>query len=365
MDAQIVTLGNPTTLSVDYQNGEANIYFEKNTADIHTLFEREFRNYNYITVLLSGGIDSQFSACLAKKYVGNMHALCFRFVWEGRVINATDIVNAQEFAKLHDIELILEDFDLSYHYENEQIEYLTHYRVYSPQLSTYIAAIKNSPNIKGAVMMGGEIPIVYYDSDGVWMGKKIYEIDGKQTTVGLDPRSLFISHYAPFVFLDLLNGIQVIRDPFMMTPEIMYAAYMQNAEVIKNTGTAHFSNRDQSLDSLQFNAQKYKANYYSSFGFDLLPPLNKRTGFEALRFHLASVTGNYDEYERRYRLPIKRAMKTMPWVSPKVFTVEDQTSYTNGIVKNVFHGSEGIEQAIMDIIADVDVKPSNYYNLDW
>lgn len=362
MDSQIVTIGNPTTLSVDYLNGEANIYLEKNTADIHTLFEREFRDLGHITVLLSGGIDSQFSAALAKKYASSMHALCFRFVWEGKVINATDIINAQEFAKAQHIDLVFEDFDLSYHYENEQVEYLTHYRVYSPQLSAYISAIKKSNNITGTVLMGGEAPLIVMDGDQPRISGKHYTVNNKLQMFGSLP-SLYLSHYAPFAFLDILNGVDIIRDPFLMSPEILYAAYMQNISVMSEYKHAHFTPESGKVNRLQGNAQKYKQMYYSSFGFELLEPLNKRTGFESLRFHLACVTGRYDEYEHRYRLPIKKALATMPWASPKVFTTDDALG--RGVIKNQYHGSDGIEEAVVHAVKDIDLSPTNYYILDW
>jgi hypothetical protein len=362
MDSQIVTLGDPTTLSVDYASGEAHLYMEKPSADIHTLFEREFSKYDHITVLLSGGLDSQFSANLAKRYAKSMNAVCFRFIWDGRVINATDIVNAQEFATVIGIDLDYEDFDLSYHYDNEQLEYLTHYRVYSPQLSAYIAAIKQSKHIMGTVLMGGEAPMVFMDNDEPRLVGKFYNSDDRLMSFG-QISSMYLSHYAPFTFLDVLNGIPVIRDPFMMSPEIMYAAYAQNAKVITENSSAHFTHTSENVDTLQINTQVYKTMYYKSFGFDYVVPLNKRTGFESLRFHLACVTGNYDEYEKRYRRPIAKAMTTMPWASTRVFSSEDRLG--KGVVKNVFHDDGNIEKTIKDAIKELTLTPTNYYNLDW
>ena len=67
------------------------------------LFEEQLGKLEGVTVCLSGGLDSQFSANLAKKFCKDVNAVCFRFMWNDIVMNADDVVTAQEFANKIDL----------------------------------------------------------------------------------------------------------------------------------------------------------------------------------------------------------------------------------------------------------------------
>ena len=108
--------------------------------------------------------------------------------------------------------------------------------------------------------------------------------------------------------------MHVIRDPFFMSPEIMYQALMHNATVIKKNCKCMFARND-----AKTNTFAWKRLFYNGFeDFVYINPLSKRTGFESLKFHFASETGNYDEFDVLYRNTLWKKVVDMPWATPNV-----------------------------------------------
>jgi hypothetical protein len=90
------------------------------------------------------------------------------------------------------------------------------------------------------------------------------------------------------------------KDIFLISPESLYLAYKQNIKVIKKNNIILDLNTEKSKRGIG----KYKAAFYESFGYPLIVPFCKQTGFESLKQHLATESGNYDEFDRRYRHPL-------------------------------------------------------------
>lgn len=345
----------------NYTTGEAKLNITPTTSALSELLVEHFADRGHITVALSGGLDSQFSANVAKKYADSASAVTFRFMWGDSIVNGQDVATAQKLCEVIDLDLIIEDFDLQPLLDRELRDYLQHYRSISPHISTQLSAIKNSQHIQGTLLMGGEVPMATMDSDG---NVKLIGIpSSRQQNRNVTPTSFVFTHYAPFEYLHIHNGIDVIRDPLWVSPEILYSACMHNLTVMLQHKCAH---QTVNLDLLKSNTTQYKIKYYTSIDRDFvfLPPLHKQTGFESLNMYLASQTGNYDEFDLRYRHPLMKNIFSTDWATPTLF---DEKEHAFRITDTVVNGVDihQLEQQLTDSVADLTLTATNTYNFNW
>lgn len=347
---------------VDYTSGEVNIALESTDTPLSVLLKENISNKGHITVCLSGGLDSQFSANLAKHYAQSANAVTFRYLWNGSVVNGQDVATAQKLCELLDLDHTIEDFDLQPTLNNLS-EYMQHYRSLSPHISVQLAAIKSSMHIEGTVLMGGELPIVTRLSTGEYaIGTGNVYTGGSRIAFGV-PTNFYFTHHAPFQFLHIHNGIDVIRDPFMLTASTMYAGLAHNIHTINSKNAVVI--RDPG-DALKNSTMQYKKMYYESIDSDFVfvTPLHKHTGFEMLNMHLASQTGNYDEFDTRYRHPQFKNAFNADWVSP---TLIDPKLHVFRLTNTNMDETlvEQLDQKLNSEITVENPTPVNVYSFNW
>lgn len=346
---------------VNYTTGEARLTLQPTETALCDLLKQNFSGKGHITVALSGGLDSQFSANVAKHYADSMSVVTFRHLWDGSVINGQDVATAQNFCEKAGIDFVVEDFDVKHLLSAELMEYCNHYRSISPHITTQLAAIKRSQHIEGTLLLGGEAPIVGVDPDGNVRTTTIPGVtNDNPNTV---PTHFVFTHYAPFEFLHIHNGIEVIRDPFWISPDTLYAAYMHNIHTMQTHKSAFYLSTN---DMVKSSTTQYKINFYTSINkeFVFVPPLFKQTGFEPLNMYLASQTGNYDEFDLRYRQPILKNIFSTDWASPTMF---DEKTHTFRKAKTTVEGAvlADIEAQLTESVADITLQENNSYHFNW
>ena len=345
---------------VNYTTGEVKLVVQHTETALCDLLKKNFSGKGHITVALSGGLDSQFSANVAKHYADSMSVVTFRHLWDGAVINGQDVATAQNFCEKAGIDFVVEDFDVKHLLSTELMEYSNHYRSISPHITTQLAAIKRSQHIKGTLMLGGEAPIAGIDQEG---NVKVMSVPGIASHPNARPTHFVFTHYAPFEFLHIHNGIEVIRDPFWISPDTLYAACMHNMHTMQQHKSAfHLGNND----TVKSSTTPYKVNFYTSINKDFVfvPPLFKQTGFEPLNMYLASQTGNYDEFDLRYRHPVLKNIFSTDWASPTMF---DEKTHTFRKAKTVLEGAvlEDMEAVLTEGVADIALQENNTYQFSW
>ena len=345
----IIEYGNPTTVSIDYATGSTTMYSDyTDQTDIPGMIGDELETHDKITVMVSGGLDSQFSAAVAKKYHDNVTAVIFDFTWQGTTINGLDIYNAIKFCDSIDLAYEIIEHEIYDFLENDLIDFSRDFKTQSPQVSIHLNAISKLPK-PDCIMMGGDFMFIGM-CDGVALcphipAKNLY---GKATF----DATIHIRNTAPYALLGESLNTTVIKNPFLLTPNLLYASLKHNISVIKE----HNMVFDLSADSLKKSTAKFKNAYYGSFGLELKPPFIKRTGFEHLRMQLASETGMYDEFNTRYRKPLAQAAFDESWTGPilaKGNPIEVEGDYRS------------ILEEVQNYCNENKVETCNTYEIDW
>jgi len=152
--------------------------------------------------------------------------------------------------------------------------------------------------------MGGEVPYVCEFEGAAYLPTASAALENCKHSP-----EFFNRFIAPFEIFNSDSEYKIIKDPFLITPEIYYLSIRRNLDVIeKNCSVACLDTRNTNTSFWP-----YKQMYYASFGLDLSVPLKKRTGFEPLKTHLASETGVYNEFDLRYRSQLLEACRREKW----------------------------------------------------
>lgn len=290
-------------------------------SSIFDLWATEFSKIDKATVCLSGGLDSQFTAQVVKKYCKDVEYVCFVYKWDNVIVNTDDIVACQEFAKLAKIYIDYREINLKQKLDVDTLnQYAVEYRVGSPQLAVLMQCIETLDKSR-TIFMGAERPFLMVCPDGkvALLGFKKnalarQKINNEDSLYLESLHIIFDNYYFPFINFAQQNNINLVRDVFHMSPEILYQAVIKWADVIQETGLVdrwikeQFVNgRPPFLESDQYHTSK--SAYYDSYGFEFYKSLSKKTGFENLQKHLASTSGYYDEFDVRYREPMRKKLK--------------------------------------------------------
>lgn len=337
------TLGDPHTVVMDLSSKTVNITLEKTDTDLLDLWAECFRPYPEITLCLSGGIDSQFSANLASRFCNKVNAVTFAFLWDNCVINADDLVMAQRFSQQQKLHHEVIEVDLRHFFDTQMSDVASRYRTGSPQIASHLYGIEKFLAHRGtAILMGGEVPLMAQKQGIAVMPYRWPTAN----TGSFSHTSLF--HYMrmilPYAILAKQTDAPIIRDPFMMSPKIYYQSFMKNLEVIGEHKVIFDID-----EPMQSRPTDYKNLYYKSFGFDYIVPLKKHTGFEQLKTHLAMKTGVYNEFDKRYRTPLNEFSVTDDSLGKPVFTDD-----SNKILE--------LHQYLID---SEKPRACNNFNFDW
>jgi hypothetical protein len=220
-------------------------------------------------------------------------AVTYATTWGIQTLNAYDVMTATAFCDKWGIQQEIHDIDYKGFLDREEhFEYAEKYRTTSPQIACHLFFLDQLKH-KGTIHMGGDLPLMYINNNN--------EAKMKANSSLLLNVSMIYNRYATY------TGTALVKDVLMSTPEIMYLAYQNNTETVKRFKIAcHLA------DVYRQGMQRYKEAYYQPLGLDVSAPLVKYTGFEILKKHLASITGDYDEYDKRYRHPMEKYVSDKP-----------------------------------------------------
>lgn len=290
----------------DIDNNSIIFNIHKNDYSPHDLWKKFFSDKE-IVVMLSGGVDSQFSCILANDYAAKTRTIIIKLLWQNYCVNAADVIAAIDFCYQNNYEFVVEEFELSNRLDTHDfISFCKDNYLASPQHAVILYYILHNKNITPSetVLFGGEVPIFRMINDKMsYVG-----LSTNNSKVDVDNLNgkIFTSGHTPYLIFAEKYGFNFCRDPFLISPEIFYSSLVKNIEIIKENNQCPQIYTNNQFSVLKQHVYMQKILYYTNLSNKFLLPLTKRTGYELLRFHLASLTGNYDEFNDRYRSPLKQ-----------------------------------------------------------
>lgn len=336
-------IGDPPTIKIDMENFSSEIVMKTTKQSLHQLWNKQFQRHSHVTVFLSGGIDSQFSALIAKENCEQIRAQIFKLKWNNSTVNAEDVMTAMEFSTLNQIPYDIMEVDLKDFLENKLEDFAREYMTTSPQIAVQLWCISEfarQDTQDTTYLMGGESPII------CTKGNKLLLPGNSSDTGDIGIFKLRL----PFEIFAHEHNVQIIRDPFYMSPEILYAGYVHNCNVVQKHRAV--LNLD---DPLRAEITEYKKLYYNELVQGLAPPLLKRTGFESLRYYLAAQTGIYNEFDKRYRVPLQNMIQERL----------GRGSAVNIGVPNYSGDIEMLKAYLSENIDLENIRYCNTYKFDW
>ena len=270
------------------------------------------KDIDKINISLSGGLDSQFSLALAKELKKDITAYTYRSIWNGTICNAEDVYMAQHVSDINNIPLKIIDIDLSNFFtRNLHFNYGKQYANFSPQLAVHLHWLDILKSDYGVdnILMGGDPPLFKYDSEN--KEHKMRMSDNFYHDI-LSPYYLFCNK----------NNITCLRDIYYHSPELVYAGFKNNIDVVKKE-KIYIENdgRNVKIDDNKLYRSRspyrtdnylFKYAWYNNIIEGLIPQKSETTGFESLKKILASESGVYNQFDMLYRFPMHdRAPKTV------------------------------------------------------
>ena len=270
----------------------------KKPNDNISFFERASVQFNAIRgtnpiLCLSGGLDSQAQALFLIKLGIQFRAVSYAATWENDIINASYVLLATEFCQKRDIPHEIYYMDYKKFLGDEQhMHHAETYHTVSPQIAFHLEFLTAVAKSGVPLVMGTDIPEIYLDKTG-------------EPHISLSAQFTALVMLPYYKFAKNTNTI-LLKDVYCQSPELAYQSYEHNIHTIEATNTCYVVSGPN-----KYSMHRYKANYYRTLGLDVLPPMFKRTGFEHIRRHLASISGDYDEFDRLYRYPMEKHCATV------------------------------------------------------
>ena len=275
----------PMLINLSYKKPES-------TSNLKELLQHELQKYKDFTLCLSGGYDSQFVFLLLKQFNIDFKCVTYSMLWKDDVVNANDFMSAQHLCKKYNVELDTTEIDAKHFFDTGKFgNTAKKYQCFSPQIALHCDFLENLPDKN--LLLGGDISKIEYDFDTNTFGKNagIFEDNVLLT-------KQFVGNYSvPYFNVSNLTGKNIVKNILLLTPEIYYLSILHNINIIEKykvvLGLAHNTE-----------VYRYKEYYYNELledQFKLSFRLKACTGFETLKAHLASITGNIDEFNDRYR----------------------------------------------------------------
>lgn len=301
------------TLDINYDTGKTTVFCNQTDVPLSSLMREALSVYDSPVVLVSGGLDSQMTAHMAKQHTSNPTAVIYDLVWKDNTINGADLIHAQKFCSMIDLPFKVITVDITGFLDRELQIYAKKYKAISPQILSHMYAIEQSNFPSGTtVMMGGEPQFITVTDENKAILPTIYSENG------LTKPGLYVCYYAPFQNLADSLGINLLRDPGTLSPEIHYQMLRHNLDVISEFNEIGRYGGNM----LRSGLWAYKNRFYQKFGYNFLWPLSKKTGFEAIQMHLASTTGIYNQFDITYREPLVAMSVSEKWFGRKKLIIE-------------------------------------------
>lgn len=253
-------------------------------------------------LMLSGGCDSQAMASWLMYLGVPIRAYTYAALWGDEVINAADVVQAQRYAQRHSLDHRVIDFDLREFYRShEYVEVAKRYQCRSPQVAVHLKFMEQLGTDN--LVTGGESTLL--------AGTNF----NRPSTYGLST-NLFLNYHRVYKQFGDVNGVDVHRNWFWSDPKIFWAAMRANIDVA-------FDGYNYIPVKMKKEEIAYKNRLYQAQGFDIMPLGAKHTGFEQLKKILACETGVYDEYDKRYREPLRKLIPPPDWDIKRITISDD------------------------------------------
>jgi hypothetical protein len=254
--------------------------------------QEQVQHVSQATVCLSGGIDSQFMLRFACSLGTPVRAVTYMGTWDGSVINSDDVMHAQISAQQHSVPLDIIPIDLKWFFSSGlHIDYCKKYRLPSPQIAVHLHFLKLIKHYPGTFFLGGEIPLLCKNSD-------IQE--GPYDVTGFNPSFLIRCAFSYLEVAKDLN-IDLVKDIFMYTPEIIYQVLDENIQIVK-TNQIHLEVPVNHTQMIYHNPVKFRL--YERIIPGGIDTLLKANGFEKLKKYLACQSGIYNKFDLDYRQPM-------------------------------------------------------------
>lgn len=240
--------------------------------------------YENPLVCLSGGYDSQFMCLLLKQAGIHFTAVSYETMWGINLINSPDVTVAKNFCKKHNIEHEIIPLDFKKFLDEEiYIEYAQRYKTASPQVAWHCYFLDHVDYSNRSLIMGGDIPNFQIKEDG---------------TVKVDTHTNLIDFFnvtIPYKEYSMQNNVKMCKDLLFYSPEIMTRSLENYVDMIKRKNVIRSTNPNT-------HGNYVKELYYNNILEEKLEPvLMSYTGFESLRQHFMSLTGDYDYFNNTYR----------------------------------------------------------------
>ena len=335
LDIQLATEISPMLIKLSYKKPQ-----DKST--LIDLLEQELQKYKGYTLCLSGGYDSQFLFLLLKQFGIEFNCVSYSMLWKDDVVNANDFLAAQRLCKKYNVSLDTVEIDATEFFESGEYGLIAKkYQCFSPQIALHCKFLENLPHNK--LLLGGDIPKVEYDFDKKIIGRNG---DERAQVDSLLFNKRFVGTYCmPYEIVQKITGKQISKNIFLETPEIYYLSIMHNINIIEKykviLGVSHNTE-----------IYRYKEYFYNELleeNFKLSFRLKASTGFESLKAHLASITGNFDEFNDRYRDQTIRMNNKLD----AKFTIKGNNSELNYIQEQIH---KKINEINPDVIEDFIIE---------
>jgi len=308
------------------------LLFIKKPTDSLTLYQKLIdyvKKYEGYSVALSGGYDSQF-VCLILKEAGiDFDVISYKLTWDDEVINANDVLSCENFCKKHNLKLNVMEIDGKEFFDGGIYASIgKKYKSHSPQISLHCYFLEQSKSQK--ILCGGDIPYPKYSPETKELSlKHLIFLDGEE-----GPSFLRRYDY-PYRVVGLANNKTIVKNLFFSTPEIYYLSMTINEEII-------LENKVFPTNSPLVQNYRYKEMYYNHILKDnkLSFRFGEANGFENLQTHLAQITGNYNEFNDKYR---------------KIFSYDKEAHITSRI-KCASSDFEGINEKFKLLIQENDFE---------
>jgi hypothetical protein len=271
---------------------------------IHEKLVESVQKYAGYSVALSGGYDSQFSCLMLKEAEVDFDVITYKLNWKQETVNSSDVLACEQFCKTHNLQLDIQDIDGEEFFEGG-IFGITgkKYKSNSPQISLHCYFLEkcNQKNI----ICGGDIPYPIYSIDNRELNtiNLVHALNKNQEGVG---ERFLAKYHLPYDLVAHINDKTIVKNLLYDTDEIYYMAMDLNYELI---------NKHKILfpQSPIVQNYRYKEYYYNHVLKDnkLSFRFGQANGFENLKNYFAVISGNYDEFNDKYR----RA-----WANHHIFT---------------------------------------------
>lgn len=276
-------------LKLDLEELLLSIHLTKTDVKLVDLLIEKIKEYKNPLVCLSGGYDSQFMCLLLKQAGVNFTAVTYETMWGLNLVNSPDVAMARNFCKKHNIELQIVPLDFKAFLESElYVEYAIKYKSNSPQVAYHLYFLDQIDYSDRSIIMGGDIPNFNLDKDSGVVSVVVHSNMH-------DLKSVIV----PYKDYCIQNNLNMCKDLLFYTPEIMYKSLENYVQMVKKYKVMMSSNQNCTGNYL-------KELYYNNILQENLETvLMSNTGFENIRLHHMSLSGDYDDFNNKYRVNLQ------------------------------------------------------------